>query len=386
MTIARDAERARRELIALCHRGLDVSGFFGAAARPLRRVIPFDAACWLTLDPATLLVTGHVAQSSFEPHEVPRLGRNEYLEDDVNKFSALARQPGRAASLREATGGRPERSPRYRELLQPKGFDDELRTAFVLGSSCWGATAMYRKRGRAAYDPRERELLGELAGPIAEGLRRAILIAALPTEEVLDGPGLVLLRDDNAVEAMTPAAERWLGALPRASSAPGVLPEVLYAVANRARQIGHGSDDVSTGMARARIQTSSGQWLVLHGLLLDASAGQRTAIIVEPARAPEIAPLIAEAYGMTEREREIARQVAQGLSTTEIAKNLYISPYTVQDHLKAIFEKTGVRSRRELVAQMFFQHYAPRLRRGDNLATDGWFQQARLMFTGDPKA
>jgi DNA-binding CsgD family transcriptional regulator len=103
----------------------------------------------------------------------------------------------------------------------------------------------------------------------------------------------------------------------------------------------------------------------------------RTAVIVEPARPLEIAPLIAEAYGMTERERDIVRRIVQGLSTNEIAETLYLSPYTVQDHLKAVFQKVGVNSRRELVAQMFFQHYAPRMARADNLATDGWFASER---------
>ena len=84
------------------------------------------------------------------------------------------------------------------------------------------------------------------------------------------------------------------------------------------------------------------------------------AVILEPAPSPELAPLIAAAYGLTDRERLVTEQVARGYSTSEIAGHLHLSPYTVQDHLKSIFEKTGVGTRGELVARLFFEHYAPR--------------------------
>ena len=83
--------------------------------------------------------------------------------------------------------------------------------------------------------------------------------------------------------------------------------------------------------------------------------------MLEAARAPELAPLIADAYGFTQRERRLTELVAQGFSTSEIAERLHISAYTVQDHLKSIFEKSGTSSRGDLVARLFFEHYAPRL-------------------------
>ena len=74
------------------------------------------------------------------------------------------------------------------------------------------------------------------------------------------------------------------------------------------------------------------------------------------------------AYGLTEREQELTRLVLQGYSTTEIAERLVISAHTVQQHLKNIFDKTGVRSRRDLVTKVFFAHYEPRLRDNERRA------------------
>jgi DNA-binding CsgD family transcriptional regulator len=86
------------------------------------------------------------------------------------------------------------------------------------------------------------------------------------------------------------------------------------------------------------------------------------AVIVEPAHPARIAPLLMSAHGLTEREQAVTRLVLQGNSTAEIAERLVVSTHTVQQHLKRIFDKTGVRSRRDLVGKVFFAHYEPRVR------------------------
>ena len=145
------------------------------------------------------------------------------------------------------------------------------------------------------------------------------------------------------------------------------LPGAVYAVAARLRALECGTAATDL-MPRMRLRSASGRWLVLHAFRLrNVGAEERIAVIFEEARPSEIAPLIFDAYGLTKREGEITQFVLRGLSTGE----LYITPNTVRDHFKAIFDKVGVRSRRELVGQVFAQHYQPRIATGHEPEADG---------------
>jgi DNA-binding CsgD family transcriptional regulator len=75
------------------------------------------------------------------------------------------------------------------------------------------------------------------------------------------------------------------------------------------------------------------------------------------------------AYGLTAREQDVTRLVLQGSSTAQIAEELVVSPCTVQQHLNRVFDKTGVRSRRDLVGKVSFARCEPRLRDNERRAT-----------------
>ena len=117
----------------------------------------------------------------------------------------------------------------------------------------------------------------------------------------------------------------------------------------------------TTRSPAARVRTAAGRWLVVRGSALGEGPDAPVAILLEAAHRPELAPLVADAYGLTERERLVTELVAQGFPTNTMADRLQVSAYTVQDHLKAIFAKSGTSSRGDLVARLFFDHYAPRL-------------------------
>ena len=151
---------------------------------------------------------------------------------------------------------------------------------------------------------------------------------------------------------MDDAAEAWIDEL----GGRGPVPPVVNAVAGRARAVA-----VAGRVAGARVRAESGRWLTVRASALADGPGAQVAVMIEPARPHELAPLVADAYGLTEREREVTHHVARGLCTNAIAARLYLSPWTVQDHLKAIFEKVGVTTRGELVAHVFFQQHVPQL-------------------------
>ena len=88
------------------------------------------------------------------------------------------------------------------------------------------------------------------------------------------------------------------------------------------------------------------------------------AVIIDEPSPTELAPVMMMAYGLTQQEQAVTGLVCRGLSTREIGERLHISALTVQDHLKSIFDKTGVRSRRELVAAILHEQYLPRAMAG----------------------
>jgi DNA-binding CsgD family transcriptional regulator len=75
-------------------------------------------------------------------------------------------------------------------------------------------------------------------------------------------------------------------------------------------------------------------------------------VTIESTPSSDLTRLLLAAHGLSRREQDVCREVLAGRSTAEIAAALFISPNTVQDHLKSVFDKVGVRSRRELVARL----------------------------------
>lgn len=344
----------------------DVTELFGAASRRLGRSLQFDAAVWMAADPTSGLPAAPTrAENMLERtptvRECVRVWEAEFLTEDVTPFSALNRSKLPAGGLHLATHGRPARSPRYRDYLQEKGFEDELRAVLRVDGRPWGMVCLFRDHGRPAFDEEEVAMVGSVSKPIGQAVRELARPTALgaPAER---GPGLMLLTADGELASVNEDALAWIDELPPDAGCPdprGHWPRpFMLATATRARGIARARE---RGVARVRMQSRTGRWLVCHASCLQNSDGSlgHTAVVIEPAKAAEIAPILVKAYELTQREEEIVRLISQGFGTAEIASYLHLSRHTVRDYVKAVFEKLRVSSRGELVAKLFSEHYSP---------------------------
>jgi DNA-binding CsgD family transcriptional regulator len=237
--------------------------------------------------------------------------------------------------------------------MAPLGLGDELRAALVAAGRCWGVLCLHRLDTPAGFGSEEIALIRRLVPHLAEGLRRAIVAAAITSPQPgVRGPGVIVLDEDLSIRSMNAEAEQWMADLrdPRwMDPGSGSLPTAIHVAAARATCPGPGMDAAA---AVTRVRTGSGDWLSIHASRLGGPTGQQTAVVVENARPVQMASLYLDAHGLTPAQSRVAALVLQGRSTRQIVNELHISPYTVQEHLRAVFDKFGIGSHRELVAAL----------------------------------
>jgi DNA-binding CsgD family transcriptional regulator len=354
-------------IVEICRSGLPPEELRQRVFPRLRRAVPFDAAFWTTVDPATLLFT-QPHQEEIPPRTIPYFIQNEFLDDDVNKWTNLVRDDEGVRTLAEATAGEMEASPRYRDIFQPLGLGDELRAVLRVAGVCWGYMCLHRASG-PAFSKDESLYIQRLAPHLAEGIRAGLLVSSVELTDVVEAPGLVVVAPDGSLVSTTTAGELWLEELGHPEPERNGLPAAIQALAVSLERL----DDAEAELPRLRMRTRAGRWAVLHASRLSGQDLQAIAVIIEEPSPGELAPVLMMAYGLTKQEQTVTRLVCRGLSTRELAERLHITTNTVQDHLKSIFDKTGVRSRRELVTAILQEQYLPRAMAGRAVGPSGFF-------------
>ncbi len=367
-------ERVRQDVDVVARAGLDLETFLEEAIESVARAVPWVGACLCTHDPGTQMLTsarkyGTLRAVNEHDHEFSLI---EYGAAEPTQFMELVQAELPAAGVHLLHGGEVERSGRMSTFLMPRfGFADEARMVFLDGRRAWGGMALFRGPGDRPFDEDEVDFLASLSGQFARGVRTGMLsrLADAPPPSEPTGPAVLIVGGDNEIAQMSLGAEERIADLISGEAAGDPLTPVS-ALVGAARRYARGE---STAPPRSRVRGSSGMWMVLHASPL-TSFGDRNGdvvVTIEEARPPEIVALVVAAFDLTPRERDVTQLVLQGVDTKEIASSLHVSTYTVQDHLKSVFDKADVRSRRELISRIYFDQYVPRM--GTELSPSGWF-------------
>jgi DNA-binding CsgD family transcriptional regulator len=213
----------------------------------------------------------------------------------------------------------------------------------------WGALSIYRGAGEPAFSADEARAAGAVHTQVAGLIQSALFHPQRTAPEAATGPSVIVVDTADRVTNMTPAAHVRIEELGGWDN--GSLPATVLVTSAAARS----TPELATNRAVGR----DGAWLVVRATTFAAptAAGASptrddVVITIDVASSADISSLALAARGLSPREQEVASMVLQGVATKGIAESLGLSPHTVQDHLKSIFVKLGLNSRREMVQQL----------------------------------
>lgn len=116
---------------------------------------------------------------------------------------------------------------------------------------------------------------------------------------------------------------------------------------------GNSSQVLVTQATRTVLRDQDSPTIMLQDLgchpLSNSNGQEHLFRLLTPGLTPVATPNDQVAVQLTRREKEVVQLVAEGLSNRQIAKQLYLSPHTVNAHLQAIFRKLEISSRTALI-------------------------------------
>ncbi|MGD8387400.1 MAG: helix-turn-helix transcriptional regulator [Desulfobacteraceae bacterium] len=265
------------------------------------------------------------------------------------------------------------RTEYYNDFLKPQSIHHQMVIHLRVGRRLLGAVALFRSRSRREFTDRERGKAEMIAPYLLGGLEKAahcessrlqkeilhMLSRDLPYQGVLilDPSMQLVYHNDSALDILaflrrgeTPSAGRLL---PREIELR--CERLLTGTDPDADRLINDGDRSSCDIADPR----TGQRVsLLFRLIPDPD---RTLLLVGLRPETELACLgeRLRKHGLTTREIDVVSLASEGLRNAEIAERLFISAHTVDNHLKSVYRKLGVRSRALLVRHIMQMQNPP---------------------------
>ncbi|GGS72653.1 helix-turn-helix transcriptional regulator [Streptomyces tanashiensis] len=331
-------------------------------SRLLAPVVPHDALSLMGTDPVSgPLLGGFSFCHGYEPALVRALVVHRDVEGDPH------RPVGRTGAIE--AGEQPDSGDMDR-LLAEHGAGSQLRLLLADARGVWGVLRMLRSAGGRPFGEEDARRAVRLRPALVEALRRYGTSGPLCPEPDVPAlrPGVVVVGADHRVKAVSPQARAWHDQWSTGSgqAIPPWVSDLFFAGlslaaradAPKAAAPGSGVRGVGTHGAESPAPlvclppAVCGRWLTCQAEPLDADGTGDVAVVVQGATADLVVPSFCARYGLTARERDVVAELREGAAVKQIARRLGVSPYTVNDHLKAVFRKTGAYGRDDLITAL----------------------------------
>jgi DNA-binding NarL/FixJ family response regulator len=338
---------ANDQVTACCAGPLEDRPFRAAVLDAISPAMAFDAYVWVLTDPVSSVGVSPLAYlPAFDMRRLPWLIRAKYATA-INRWTTF----DGCETLAVATDGRLSRSQLWRVSTQTLHVTDIASMVLRDRHGCWGFIDLWRYDGPDFSDD-ERKFVTALLPTItvAQRARVARMFESTPEQPSVP-PALALFDDDLNAVGETPSADRSFRRL--LPTDPGDSP-IPAAALNVAAQLLAAEEGVDTSAATSRMHAGGGAWVALTAARVKASTQgmpASIAVTVDPISLADRVDIFSRATGLTVRETDVLVELSRGNPTRRIARDLGVSEYTVQQHLAAIFTKSGTGSRAEQVAR-----------------------------------
>ncbi|MBN6038128.1 helix-turn-helix transcriptional regulator [Amycolatopsis sp. 195334CR] len=339
--VSRSGGRPLRELVAAAGGGATWVETGAALSQALAAAVPHDAMRLAGADPRPdLAICSFSFWHGYEADFSRALLRGCHTGNDPYQWADLASRQVPAAVV-GLNPGRDRRHLAARQLFTGHGVGSELRLLLRDARGVWGTLGLLRAEGGRQFDADDITAAARLTPALVAFLREYVTAVPLCPASPSPSPGVLLVGPDHDVRAATANAVEWRACLADRQAAPAWTGKAFFGGLSAATRAG--ATPLVVGPP-----AFYGRWIACQAERL----GEDVSVIIQAATAAQLLPVLCSWYGLTARERQVVEQLCDAAAPKQIARRLDLSVHTVNDHLRAVFRKTGVHGRDELITAL----------------------------------
>lgn len=341
-------DELRKEVIKLLLEAFHVerSNFF------LSRQYPFPR---LDLD--------HVISQGVDQKYLDLFRRHYYKMDPFLKTFSVSKAvvtTGSIVSHKDLT-----RSEYFNDFLKPQSIYYQMVIYLRSRGQLLGCLALFRSEHEQDFSPREKAKGELVASHLGGALEKSILIDKITkSEEIINSicqdlpyKGILVLDESLEPVYINEEAKKTISYLAEEKelweNSVFPLPKELYTQCKQLTENSKLKGETAANREVKLLNKSTGQTISANLRMMNYSRDSRMCLIcMDKNESGMLSSKQLDKFGITRRELEVIGLICEGLKNSEIGEKLFISEYTVENHLRSIYEKMDVKNRINLARKV----------------------------------